>query len=100
MQVIYKVRGEGKTEELLQLAAREGLTLVLVNRCECMRLRLRAVELNLIISNPITHWDFIEGRGMRRRFTGFLIDNVEILLQNLTLTPVVGISINKEKQDV
>ena len=96
MLVLYKGRQEGKTEELLQLAAKEQLTLVLINRSECVRVKLRASELNLSIRSPITHSDFIKGCGCGKMFNGFLIDNADMLIQSMTHISVVAISVNKE----
>jgi hypothetical protein len=100
MNVIYKGRGEGKTEELLQLAAKDQLTLVLMNRSECMRIQRRAVDLNLTIPMLITHTDFLEGHRGGHRIKGLLIDNAEVFLQKMTHISVVAISVNKEEQDV
>ena len=96
MQVIYKGRGEGKTEELLQLAAKDQLTLVLINRSECMRVQRRAYDLGLTVPMPITHLDFFEGHRGGHRIKGLLIDNAEVFLQKMTHISVVAISVNKE----
>ena len=100
MLVVYKGRGEGKTEELLQLAAKDQLTLVLMNRSECMRVQRRASDLGLAVPMPMTHLDFLEGHRGGHRTKGLLIDNAEVLLQKMTHISVVAISINKKEQDV
>ena len=94
MKKIILGRGEGKTDQLIQLSSELFNYIVCANRVEANRIQERAIQLGLDIPLPITYSDFVERRYNRRGCKGFLIDNVEHFVQSLTIVPVNAITLS------
>ena len=92
MIVIHEPRQEGKTTELIAMAVKDKLTLVLLNRSEVVRVLTICKENGWTIPTPVTHNDFI-CKHIDRRTKGLLIDNADTLLKNLSVFPIEAISL-------
>lgn len=96
MNIIHKGKGEGKTTELIKLSATHQAYIVCCSIQEANRILKQARDMGLNIPMPITYDDFIEKKYYGKYIKGFLIDNAEHLLQQMTKVPITDITINKE----
>lgn len=65
---------------------------------EASRIAGMANEMGCNIPFPITFREFIDKRYHSKNIKGFLIDNVEYLIQSMTTVPVLGISISNTQE--
>ena len=91
MEVIMGGRGSGKTKKLIQLSSSSWKYIVCKDEKEIERITDFAREMGLRIPFPITYRDFLEKKYYGRGIKGFLIDNADMLIQNLS--PVVPIDV-------
>lgn len=94
MNVIYKEKRSGKTNELIKLSEETGYTIVCSNLKEALINSKKG-----IIPFPITFDDFINKNYYGKGIKGFLIDDVDHLLRYLTdyIIPIGCITITKEE---
>ena len=91
MRKVLKARGDGKTTDLIQMSHETGAYIVCRSQDTCSMISAMAREQNLDIPFPITYHEFLEGRyGMW--ISGFLIDDADELLRQLSRAPITAIS--------
>lgn len=95
-EIIVKKRGGGKTTQLIELSAKTGAYIVCYSHSTADYIMRTALESNLIIPLPITYDDFINKRYYGAGIKGFLFDDVECFLQNLTTVPILAITASDE----
>ena len=105
MKVIYLPRGKGKTTELIKMAAKENNYIVCISQAHCRVLFNQAQSMELDIPFPITFSEFINHEYHGKGINGFMIDNADMLLQQMSSVPINAVTItdyntstNKEKQ--
>lgn len=81
MKFIIGARGAGKTTALVEKAAKEHLYIVCRDRARADDVFRGALSEGFNIPNPITFDDLICGRFHGKGIRGFLIDDVDALLQ-------------------
>jgi len=94
MKIIIGGRQSGKTRELLELAHNTNLQLVVRDGRVARKLSQEAHQAGFKIRQPITHSQFINGfhRGQKR--TGYLIDDLDIMLSYIALgSSVVAVTL-------
>lgn len=84
MEVIQRKRGNGKTTELIRISYQTMNTIVCVNETEVRSVLNIAKNMGLKIPPPITFSKFLSNGKRGGRYNGFLIDNVDILLENIS----------------
>jgi hypothetical protein len=95
MLKIIKPRGGGKTTELIKISATNWYYIVCSSFKECTFISDQAIKMGLEIPFPITVEEMLNSRNSNIR--GFLIDNVELFLHQLSPnTPVIGFTIGSE----
>lgn len=95
MEKIILNRGCGKTTELIKKSANTGDYIVCRSISEASEIRDHAFVLGLKIPLPITYDEFINKRYRGKNISGFLIDNIEDLLQYISnRVPVKAITLN------
>ena len=97
MKVIYLERGRGKTRQLIEKSARTGFYIVCSSRRACSQIFEEAGRLDFAIPFPITHYDFKSGQYCGKGVTGFLIDDVDMLLHGMTSIPIEVITLTKDE---
>ncbi len=95
MQIIIKPKGEGKTVDLIKLSAASWNYIVCHNMGECRRIVSVANKIALDIPYPISYDEYLARRYYPDAIKGFLIDNVEMLLNHISLVPVNAITITQ-----
>jgi len=86
-------RGTGRTERLIQRAAKDDLYIVCLNHAECTRLAARARQEGVNIHFPLTYDEFTQQRFSSRGIRGFLIDNADQLLELMGKgVPIIAVS--------
>ncbi len=96
MIIIHRPRLAGKTMELIRASAHYWHYIVCENMKEASRICNAAEQMGLKIPQPITYDEFINKRYHGRGIKGFLIDNVDLLLQVLSPgVPIAGISLTE-----
>ena len=91
MRKILKPRGDGKTTDLIHMSHETGAYIVCRSQETCSMISAMAREQNLDIPFPITYQEFLDGKyGMW--ISGFLIDDVDELLQRLSRAPIAAIT--------
>lgn len=107
MKLILRARGEGKTTELIHLAAKERLCIICLSKEECNRIMEQSKQLGCDIPDPRTFYEFFRGYHNSyntmitrdgKNIKGFAIDNADMLLQQLAQgTPIEYITMTKEE---
>jgi hypothetical protein len=82
MNIIIKPKGGGKTTEAIRLSAKHWYYIVCLSRNEAYRISKEAQKLDLDIPFPLSFEDLVLGR-FSSNIDGFIIDNVDMLLQQL-----------------
>lgn len=91
MRVIARGRQSGKTTNLIHRAAADFLYIVTVNHREAERVHRQAMDMGVDIPQPITFDEFMSGRFHASGVKGFVIDNVDVLLESIAgSVPVVA----------
>lgn len=93
MKIIYKSKSQGKTMDLIKLAAADNLYMVVKSKIEAERVADLAKSMNLDINFPITFEDFIMGSFKTKGIKGFAIDNGEMLITLLVKSMSRGVQI-------
>lgn len=93
MEKIIMNRGFGKTHQLIVRSAESGDYIVCQSLYEASRIKSIAGEMKCDIPLPITYDDFISGGYYGRNISGFLIDNVDMLLNRMSMVPINAITL-------
>lgn len=98
MKKIIGKNGSGKTQELIKLSAETGNVIVCFSESS-EKLKSKAKSLfGLTIPDPISHSDFISKNYDEDSINGFLIDDVDMLMRQLTDVPIKGITLTKNSE--
>lgn len=73
-------KGTGKTEKLIELAAKDFSYIVVRNKVVARSITGRARKMGVNIPFPLTYEEFIKGKFCGRGINGFMIDDVDALL--------------------
>ena len=96
MKIIYGERGDGKTTELIKIAAKDHLYMVCVDHNEAFRVSEQAQEMGLEIPFPLTFHEFVNRKFHGKGIKGFLVDNADLLISFIASgVPVNVVSISK-----
>jgi hypothetical protein len=93
MEVYAKPRQRGKTTDLIKLAAEEFLYIVCIDRTEVRRVADEAREMGLDIPFPLTWHEFASGLYHGHGIQGFVIDNLDLCIQQVTPAPIRAVSL-------
>jgi hypothetical protein len=95
MKIIAKQMGGGKTTELLKLSAKNKMPIISVGGREYIKkvLKAQAKRLNLDIPEPYSWYDIMRGKHRGKRYPGFLIDDIDVILGQFLSAPVHAASI-------
>lgn len=88
MKIFLAPRGGGKTTFLIRESAKTQDIIVCENNFVANSIKRIAFNMGLEIPTPITYSDFTKQNTHGKKISGFLIDNVDVLLQQLTRTPI------------
>lgn len=94
MELVVKPRQAGKSEDILQIAAREFSYIVCPTRDDVARLWARARRQEINIPMPITWDEFVSRRYNGRGIRGFVIDDLDRCVQDMTTVTVKAVSLN------
>jgi len=101
MQIIAGGRQSGRTKRLIEMAAEseakgEVCYIVCHSRDEATRIANIARRMNLKIGFPITYGEFLTRPFSSMGVNHVYIDNVEMLLQHISVFPIKAITITVE----
>lgn len=100
MEIICKPRRRGKTTDLIKISATNQHIIVCFNRQDTRRIKLMADDMRLNIPTPITYSDFIKQKFRGKCIKGFLIDDFEYLLAQLSGgKPISAVTTNESKRN-
>jgi hypothetical protein len=100
MRIIHKKRQTGKTTELIKEAAKKDLYMVCMNKDTVNRVVEEAVRMDLHINYPLTFSEFFNHRFNGRGIKGFLIDDADMLIKEMSKgVPIEAIVINRIKDE-
>lgn len=94
MKVIAKGRQGGKTTEAIALALETNSYLVVADLREWRRIQRFCKEKKSKIPNMMTFTEFSSKRYFVRGINGFVIDNVDMLLQHMSPVPIQAITVS------
>lgn len=82
MNVIYKKRGEGKTEEIIKRSDKTGYLIITITHQQAQIIKKRAKEMGCYNVNVLAYDEFKKGESL---YIGksILLDNAEYLLQKI-----------------
>lgn len=96
MQVIHKPRGGGKTRELIELAHKNGYTIVCLNKNMKRHTKYLAKKLGLEIPEPVTVEEVKQQKILYgKKDTGIVVDNADAILQRYLDAEVHVITVSK-----
>jgi hypothetical protein len=87
VEKIIRGIGSGKTLDLIKISSETGNVIVCFN--DEKQIKAKASTFGYDIPNPISYSNFIQ-KNYDKEINGFLIDDVEIFLQQLTDIPING----------
>ena len=98
MEVIIKQKGGGKTTELIKMSAKNKDCIVCRDELEVSRILKEAKQMKLDIPRPISYYKFLQisysaDYEIVQDIKGFLFDNVDAFLKNLTIVPIKAITL-------
>ena len=93
MNVYARPRRGGKTTELVRLAAEEFLYVVCPDRQQVRYVQRVARDMGLDIPFPMTWGEFLRGDYRSKGVKGFVIDNLDLCIQQMTTVPVRAVSL-------
>lgn len=93
MKVIARPRQGGKTTELVRLAAEEFLYVVCPDQRQVRYVAQMARDMGLDIPLPMTWGEFLRGDYHSKGVKGFVIDNLDLCIQEMTHVPVRAVSL-------
>lgn len=93
MKVIARPRQGGKTTELVRLAADEFLYVVCSNSERVRQIARMARGMGLNIPEPLTWREFSDGHYYGQGIKGFVIDDLDTCIQEMTHVPVRAVSL-------
>ena len=96
MKVIARPRQGGKTTELIRLAAEEFLYVVCPDQAQVRYVANLARDMGLDIPFPLSWAEYSVGRYNGRGIKGFVIDNLDSCIQQMTTVPVRAVSLTDE----
>ena len=99
VEIIVKPGNSGKTQALIERAAKDQLYIVCTNRAEAHRVGRLAVDQCLEMPFPISFEDFIARRYCARGIRGFLFDNVDEMLQQYSSVPIAAMTLTSGRFD-
>lgn len=85
-------RGCGKTYQLIKKSAETGDYIVCHSMQEASRLQREAQELGFNIPFPLSYDEWISKKYYGKNISGFLVDNLEMLMRYLSTVPVNAIT--------
>lgn len=95
MKVIVKPRQAGKTEELLELAVEHFAYIVCPTMSQVQYLwdRARDAGITSKMPMPISFDEFVSGRYRAGGIKAFIIDDLDLCIQQMTRVPVIAVSL-------
>lgn len=90
MKILALPRAGGKTDRLIQMAHGSRAYIVCPNP---HTVSLRAKQLGCDIMFPLTYDEFIQRQYHARNVEGFYIDNLDMMIQYMSVNPVLGASV-------
>lgn len=93
MKVYLRLEKYITTVELIYESAKTGAYIVCPAKKDVERILSAAAKLKLNIPCPLTFYEFLEEKYHGKGIPGFLIDDVDLLLQRLSDVPIDAISI-------
>lgn len=97
MKIIIKPRQSGKTTKLIKMSAKSGACIVCRTEHEVQALFHMAKNDGINIPKPISYAAFVGSRYVGKNINAFLIDNVDLLLEHISLIRIEAITLTKEK---
>ena len=98
MRIIYGPAGSGKTTQLIKIAAKHNYYMVVKDMEEARRVNTEAIKLGYDVLFPLTYREFLNNEHYKSGIKGFLIDNVDMMLQELSEGKLVGYSYTTMKR--
>ena len=98
MRIICGPAGSGKTTQFIRIAAKHNYYIVVKNGDEARRVKHEAIKIGYDIPFPLTYREFLEKQYFGRGIKGFLIDNVDMMLQELSEGKLAGYSYTTMKR--
>ena len=96
MKIIVRPRQGGKTTELVKMAHKHNGYIVCLNHLEVARVFEESQHMECKINFPITFHEFLNHEYNDKGVKKFYIDNVEMLIQQLTNVPIEAITLTGE----
>ena len=95
MKIISKQTGGGKTTELLKISAEKKMPIISAYGGDYIEnvLKLRAKILNLEIPEPFSWYEIQQGKHRGKQYPGFLIDDIDYILERDLSAPIYAASI-------
>lgn len=101
MKVITRPRQGGKTTEVIKLASRTYAYIICPDRQQVQHVASLARKMGVDIPFPLTWREFLEkqyyGAGIKG---GFVIDNLDMCLQQMTPVEIHGVSLNASETPI
>ncbi len=97
MEKIILPIGAGKTRTLIEKSAEHFYYIVCKNRERADLIQEHAIKLGLDIPFPISWKEFFDGKYYGKNIRGFLIDDLDDILQSMTNVPIKAITMTDDE---
>lgn len=94
--IVIKPRQSGKTHDLIVKAAEDNLYIICANHQSVQNVADMAKKMGVKIAYPLTMAEFIERRYHGNGMKGFLVDDIDRCLNQISTIPVYGFSATGE----
>lgn len=92
-KLICMGRGEGKTKEIIEVAAERGATIICHNDNHRKDIKHRALKMGLILREPLTYSEFLGGFFHVREHKCFCIDDLDAFIATALYSSFGGIPV-------
>lgn len=97
MRIIVGAAASGKTTDLIRISAETGYYIVTYSHEAAYKTAQMARGMGLDIPFPLSFGEFLRKEYFAKGVKGFLIDNVDMLLESLTSVPIGAITLTAQE---
>lgn len=98
MELIIRPRQSGKTIKLIEMAAAENCYIICASLERCTLVFNTAKKMGVKIPFPVTWNEFIHNKYYGRGIDGFMIDDLDQILQSMTMVEIKAVTMTEEPE--
>jgi len=100
VKILFEKPGSGKTTKLIEISSKKWFYIVCHSIQEANRIADEAERLGKKIPLPITFHEFLGNSYYSQGIKGFLIDNVDMMIQGMSIVPIHAITLTDPGENI